>query len=100
MSVTRSIWKLNFPIMGEVADGVGRKLPAGAKFLSCAIQYTDAAVAAWFEVDPHADESNYWFQIFGTGHTIENDSLVHLGTTLHERGTLVIHLYGSSEVKS
>lgn len=98
--MTRSIWELDFPIKGEVANGVGRKLPAGPKFLACAIQYTDAAITAWFEVDSHADESSYWFQIFGTGHTVHDDSLVYLGTTLHERGTLVLHLYGPSEVKS
>lgn len=94
----RTVWKLDFPIMGDVANGETRELPVGAKFLTCATQYTDDTITAWFEVDPGAEEFGYWFQLFGTGHTITDGDLRYLGTTLHASGSLVLHLYGSGDL--
>jgi hypothetical protein len=86
----RKVHKYSFPTI----DSFSLMLPDGAKILMVAPQSgIDSSIGAylWAEVNPDASPIRRKFRLFGTGHPIENDSLVYVGSYQHD--IFVWHLY-------
>jgi hypothetical protein len=95
---TRAVWKYETDIY-RAANGWRAEIPRAARFLSVAKQYSGSEdrISVWFEVDPYAEKVLRMFTLFGTGHTILSPWLTYLGTTIHQGGELVLHLYIDTE---
>ena len=86
----RKVFK--FPFM--TTDRFLLEMPKGAKILMVAPQENlDPTLGAcmWAEIDPLAPYVPREFRLVGTGHPIENDNLVHVGSYQHS--VFVWHLY-------
>lgn len=66
-------------------------LPRGAKFLAVQTQHENPQM--WFEVETDRPTQDRTFMIVGTGHSMPDDELLHLGTFQMQGGALVFHLY-------
>jgi hypothetical protein len=82
--MSRQVWKIQTVLTSEA------ELPVGAKLVHHGVQ--DDQPTSWFEVDTEAPYEVRRFAAFGTGHTIP-DGYHHIGTTLHNGGLLVLHVY-------
>lgn len=83
----KTIWK--FPVgAGPVPRTIVWSMPDGAVFLSLAM-VGDRAFG-WFLVDTARDVHTRTFKLYGTGHRIDEDVVVVLGTIVE--GTDVWHL--------
>ena len=81
----RRVYK--YPI--QLSDMVELSMPAGARVLLVAAQHGVGTM--WAEVDDLALYEVRRFRIFGTGHAIPDDSLIHVGSFLD--GDFVWHLF-------
>lgn len=75
------------------SDGSKLKLPDGAEFLCVQVQYGEPA--AWFSVDPKAEEVVQRFQVARTGEAVPHGK--YLGTFQLMEGQFVGHLYETTE---
>lgn len=89
----RTIWVYRIPVNVLSAwFATVEQIPAGATLLHVEAQHRD--IAMWYEIpDPNAPKQDHTFQIFGTGTGPIPDGRTYLGTTLHEQGELVLHVY-------
>lgn len=63
----------------EVTDDIQKlSIPEGGQFLS--VQEQNGGISIWFLVDTHASDCPREFVIHGTGHTVGEESVHHLGT--------------------
>ena len=86
----RKVFKYPFP----TDDYFMILMPEGAKILLVEPQGSiDPSIGAylWAEVDTGAPPVPRYFRLYGTGHVIENDNLVHVASYQHSR--FVWHLY-------
>lgn len=81
----KTIWK--FPIHAYRTDPIA--LPAGAQILHVDRQNGD--IYLWALVDPSQPDEKRTFEIFGTGHRIDDSPRTHIGTVLI--GTFVWHVF-------
>ena len=95
--MTRTVWKYDINVKDAAAElGIVIALPAQAKFLASAFQYSTAFVTTWFEVNPDMPKVRRRFQLFGTGHPID-DGLSYLSSHSLHSGELILHLYQATE---
>lgn len=85
--MTRSVWK--FPV------GIGKfglRMPQGSQFLHVDTQGGEPHL--WALVDPTAKPEERHFEVFGTGHPIDDvQKYQHIGTFQMHGGALVFHLF-------
>lgn len=84
--MTRVIWK--FPLYP--ATPVQLFLPRGAEILHVGAQ--DEVPTMWVLLDPAALHDPREFFVYGTGHPIDEEGLVHLGTVQTNAG-FVWHVF-------
>ncbi len=82
----KQVWKY------QVAAKI--RMQIGAKIL-CA-QEQNGAICIWAEVDPQAATEERAFEVFGTGHPMQESVRVYIGTAMMEGGSLVFHVYEAS----
>lgn len=86
--MSTTIYKYQF----DVADEVTLDMPTGAKVLC--VQMQRDAPCVWALVDASAPLEPRCFEVYGTGHKIENVSgLQYVGTFQMRDGLLVFHLF-------
>lgn len=83
------IWKLELP----VEDYVELRMPLGAEVLYIAVQHGKPML--WFLCDPDARPTTRRFRVAGTGHPIEKDVGVYIGSFQLADGRLVFHVFDS-----
>lgn len=86
----RKVFKYSFP----TTDAFSLHMPKGAKIVLVEPQESiDPTLGAclWAEVNPEAPQEQRTFRLFGTGHVIADDNLVHVGSYQHS--VFVWHLY-------
>lgn len=66
------------------------KLPCSSFFVHCGEQ--DGRLFAWFDTREDGQECEIYIQVFGTGHTIPDYPLAHMGSVQMKNG-LVWHIY-------
>jgi hypothetical protein len=81
------ILKFNFPI----SDRIQIQMPKGAKVLSVQIQHDQPTL--WAICNPDAEIETRKFFICGTGHPIDLEGKVYVGTFQMTQGALVWHLF-------
>ena len=70
------IWKFAVPIQREIE----LRLPSGARILT--VQTKDDEVNLWALVNPDADKETRHFEMYGTGHEVDDaPNLNYVGTT-------------------
>jgi len=85
----KQIWKFTLP---PTSQGV-IKMPKGAEILTIQIQKEQACI--WALVNPLNEETERYFEVFGTGHSIHYDMGIerkYINTFQPEEG-LVLHLF-------
>jgi hypothetical protein len=83
----RTVWK--YPIPLNPGNAV-HEVPDQARLVHIATQRGETAL--WYEVNPDAAPVQRRFSLFATGESIP-DGWTYRGTTLHDRGYLVLHVY-------
>lgn len=83
----RTIWK--FPL--SVTKVTAISVPADAPIRLAAIDPASGGPAIWIELDEEAPRIERRFWIYGTGHDIDVDSLVHVGSMVDR--TFVWHVF-------
>lgn len=84
----KQVWK--FLIKGSHSI----KLPIGSEILTVQNQNEDAFI--WVLVDPNKETEERFFEVYGTGHSINYDMGVerkYIGTFQIGNGALVFHLF-------
>jgi hypothetical protein len=66
-------------------------MPTGAKVLHFDNQ--DEHPTLWAQVNVEMPTTKRQFRLAGTGHSLGAHNLVHVGTALFARGSLVFHLF-------
>jgi len=84
----KTIWKYDLPL---AAYRITHKMPKGAQILN--IQTQHGKVALWVSVDDARPLEDRTFVVVGTGQSVPEGDLKHLGTTQHEYGFLVLHWF-------
>lgn len=82
----RTIWKYEL----GVADAIVMYLPQGAIILT--VQNQDGRMTMWAEVLPDAPKERRIFVIRGTGHPMQGNETIYIGTVQMSYG-LVWHVY-------
>lgn len=75
-------------------DSLIHNIPSGGTVRYVAEQFGDICV--WVEVDPRKENESRHFEVFGTGHPINEDmgtSREYLGSVQLEGGALVFHVF-------
>ena len=83
----KTIWKYTF----DITDWFTIEMPLGAEMLD--VQVQNGAPVLWALVDPDEPIHTYEFILRGTGHTINESNIFHIGTFQIYDG-LVFHLFG------
>ena len=84
----KSIWKYTL----DVTDEQSVVLPSGSRLLT--VQVQNEIPTIWAEVDTEAlDRERYTLRTYGTGHWVDDDPGVYLGTYQLMEGRLVFHVY-------
>ena len=81
------VYKYPFP----VDDYVKIEMPRGALVLS--VQVQDGAPTMWALVHPDSPKETRHFRVYGTGHEIDVNGLVYVGTFQLHEGRFVGHLF-------
>lgn len=84
----KTIWKFPLP---ELTGDISIRMPVGAQVLRFEHQVGTELPSIWALVDPENDVEDRQFSLFGTGHPVPDNGLVHLGTCQH--GPFVWHLF-------
>ena len=82
----KQIWK--YPL--EITGTQEIEMPVGAQSLSVQVQHGHPRI--WAMVDTEAEKETRLVQIFGTGHSVENEGSF-IGTFQVEGGSLVFHAF-------
>ena len=83
----RTVWKFPF----QAADHQDIEMPQGAKILHIDVQGDTPCL--WALVDPSRPREKRHFRLAGTGHPIEEDTGIHVGSFMMMGGVLVFHLF-------
>lgn len=86
----KTIWKYELLI----ADHQEIRMPMGAEVLSAQMQ--GGTLCIWALVDPEASKVMRTFEVFGTGHPVDNSAPTmrqYISTFQLQGGTLVFHLF-------
>jgi len=84
----RTIWKFAL----TVADSQVIEMPREAKILSAQMQ--GESLSLWAEVIPERARTKRIIEVYGTGHTIEDDAdLIFIGTVQMLGGQLIFHVF-------
>jgi hypothetical protein len=75
----------------EITDRQIIKMPQGAKILS--VQNQHNTLTLWAEVNPTSQMVDRYFQVFGTGHPIEDELGDYLATVLTDNDRIVWHVF-------
>ncbi len=87
----KTIWK--YPVtMGRWTQS----MPVDAEILLVQVQHEE--VQMWVLVDPDAIREGREFEVYGTGHSIPENSGKFIGTFQLEGGALVFHLFEYTNV--
>jgi len=62
------------------------------------IRYVDeqfGEICIWVEVDPDVIKEQRYFEVYGTGHPISNDTMIreYIGSVKLSGGSLIFHIY-------
>jgi len=86
------VWKFVLAtIPTDVRDRQVLEMPVGAQMLT--VQMQDDLLCLWALVDPNAPRASYTFRIAGTGHNIEEEKLLYIGSVLLFNDTIVFHVF-------
>jgi hypothetical protein len=84
----KTIWKFPF----KTTDILNISMPEGAEILSVQTQYEQPCM--WALVDPGAKKVTRKFQIFGTGHPVNDpETKKFIATYQEEGGALIFHIF-------
>jgi len=72
-------------------DKLNIEMPLGAIVISVDEQY--GKICLWAEVDPDKTTTTRYFQVYGTGHTINAVNQSFIGTVKLNGGQLIFHVY-------
>jgi hypothetical protein len=86
----RTIWKF----MLEPTRLNRIEMPENAKILIAAEQYGEICI--WAEVNTDSQKSVRLFEVFGTGHEMDDVHREYIGTAMLSVGSLVFHVYERS----
>lgn len=85
---TKTVWKHALAITdGPQELMLPRRL---ARVVLVAMQHGELCV--WFEVNPDEPKYMRYFAVYGTGHSVAEDS-VHIGSVVTKEGALVWHVF-------
>ena len=89
----KTIWKFCL----KTTDLQSVKMPKGAEILHVNSQFNNLKI--WALVDPEQEREERFFEIFGTGHTVDMDAdRKYLGTYQLHEGSLVFHVFERFDV--
>lgn len=83
---TKTIWKYELGI----ADAISMSMPKGTRILT--VQNQGGRITMWAEVFPSADTERRTFMVRGTGHLLQCNETIYIGTVQMDFG-LVWHVY-------
>ena len=81
----RAIWKYIL----DITDAQCLDMPSGAKILC--VQMQGKTLCLWAVVDPAQPKVRHTFRVYGTGHPLDDNHGVYLGTV--QVGMLVFHVF-------
>lgn len=82
----REIWKFELDSHYNTVE-----MPIGAEILSVHSQRD--SVCIWALVNPNMEKETRYFDVFGTGHPIDVNSKIFIGTCLVNNESLVWHVF-------
>lgn len=85
--VKKVVWKYGIPI----EDNFNIDMPYGAKMLYFGLQYDKPRL--WVLVNPSERMIKRRFRLAGTGHDINEEGLIYIGTVKMMDETLIFHLF-------
>ena len=86
MSAIKQVWKF------EVSPATRIQIPEDAQVLSAKFQ--NGRICIWVLVDPDAPIVKREFEVYGTGHPIQDaDDLRFIDTVLVDNGQLIYHVF-------
>lgn len=83
----RKIYKYEIPM----TDSFSLPLPKGAEIIYVGLQRGEPQM--WALVDPAAETELRSFCVHGTGHTVAEGDLKHLGSLIMHGDALVVHVF-------
>ena len=84
--MSQAIWKYTIRFGGSL------EIPKGAKLLSAKMQNDDICI--WAVVDPKELPVTRKFEVYGTGHSINDiGDLTFINTVMNEDHSLVLHVF-------
>ena len=83
----KQIWKYKLPVDGYQS---WVEMPEGSEIIC--VHEQDSHVCLWAIVDPSNENLRRFFEIFGTGHSIQVPTLKYVGTAFMKTG-LVWHVF-------
>lgn len=83
----RTVWKFAMQPQECTMVPVGKVIHVGPQ------QISDSAPQVWVELDPDEATMRRPLWLFGTGHDIRDDDLIHVGSAVCANGSLVWHVY-------
>lgn len=82
----RKVWKF------ELFPATTLTMPKGSKILK--VHEQDGKICLWALVDTETRKAeDRSFIVVGTGHTLPNEELEYVGSTHHDGGTFVCHVF-------
>jgi len=87
----RTIWKYEIQPECEI------EMPRGAEILT--VQAQNDIPQLWGLVNPAAEKVKRSFHAYGTGHEVPDQPGRHIGTVQLEDGTLVFHIFETTDLK-
>ena len=87
--MAREVWKYAVP-PGQLVE---LDIKKGAQLLHAGAQVTEGHAQIWALVDPDAKTEKRYFRLVGTGHSIAEEIVQHVGTFNMMEGVLVFHIF-------
>jgi hypothetical protein len=92
----RTIWKFSTLTEGDFRERFTLQMPIGAEILTIQTDQKNNHPTIWALVDPESEVEDRHFELYGTGHSIEDDAGVerkYIGTYQYQKGEFVGHIF-------
>jgi hypothetical protein len=92
----KTIWKFSTLPGGDFKEKFTLQMPKGAEILTIQTDQKNNHPTIWAIVDPEAEVEDRHFELYGTGHTIDDNMWIkrkYIGTYQYQKGEFVGHVF-------
>ena len=92
----KTIWKFSTLPGGDFREKFTLQMPIGAEILTIQTDQKNNHPTIWAIVDPEAEVEDRHFELYGTGHTIDDNTWIkrkYIGTYQYQKGEFVGHVF-------